>query len=291
MGLLTESQSVVVLTDFATKLKERSINRSQDCAEVPKCSTYSPWHAAAILTAEGISARLLNVPGGRRLVTDSGFLDEVERYFLNSGRWILESLPVDPRRWEVLNQIEKSRADAISAFDDAEKLILCAPIVEYWYKILVDCVIPLESKRPLGFDTSYLRGAVFRAFPDGCTGEGVAFELAHATGHQLGILLSSTDIIISSGRSELINYKPRLENRTAIAAFYSTIALGFMLLLRNNLPNGHWVEKSDPYLLTFSKGLDVAFREANDSLRSQVKLTAIADELLSELHVICMKSP
>jgi hypothetical protein len=284
--LILDKNSYRVIGKLSSTLKQKTIKKASEL-DNKNHENFSPWLSSRLIINAAVPLLLTDTAYRKgEMISDKNYLNEVSTFIKGQGNTILQSLNLPSTHWNIMVDVNDSRMDAIDAFNNARSILKDCPVVNSMYNSVVEMVIPLKKERPSGFDSLYLLGAVFRVFPEQCTPEGVAFELAHGTGHQVALLLSGVDYIFKNGRGKLIDYKARNDQRRAIDAFYSLVALGYMVLLYKSIPNAYEFSQRDPYLRTFPKALPEALKDGIQSIRESMELTAISSQILDELEEI-----
>jgi len=222
------------------------------------------------------------------LITSKKSLNEIHSFFLNEGSSLTLGMPVIYEDWPVMTDIEKTRIDAISSFREGKALLKNSPFLFELYKNLIEFVIPLDRERPSGFDNQTLRGVILRTFPKGRSGLLAGFQLAHAMGHHVALMLESIDPIYKSDKFEIIEYSVRNDKRTVQHAFVSSVALSYMAILAKDIyGSGNEYFIADEHIRSYSNYIPDAVASAVESInKSKSKFTDFGLKLLLELEEI-----
>lgn len=279
--LIGESLATEVFS-LNKKLRENTLSYSQNKFGIIS-PRYSPWLCFAPIV-EQIPAKLLQSSYTKRggLLVDPDEIDELATFISGEGISCLDGLPGEKALWlPSLDGISREYEQAAILIRSSGKTL------ELLFDAIVDVVVPLGGGRNRGYSTHFARGAIFRSLPDDNDACDVAFDVVHELGHQVLMIWQSIDPIIVSDPEALIYSQIRKKNRPAIQSYHATVALAYMLYLkqRNHHLEG-MIAAAERRGASYSTSLENSLELAIASIRDGCELSDIGSMMLSEMEAL-----
>ena len=281
--MLISFEELDFILDLNSRLRDKTIKWHNEKTD-SRLSKYTPWMCYPIRNS-GREKLYSNYDFENKLCTDFNFLEELESFFYNEGKHIVEGFHNTlGNDFKLHKQINKQK-ELVSLYNHSIKILHQSNYLKSLWTNIIDIVVPLNTDYQISGSRDYARGAILisiNAINDPLI---LALELSHELGHNVLMLFNSTDNLVKNLETEIYS-GVRKTKRPAIQSLHAIFALTFILILLKEL-------KQKPQILTSIKTkkevVDFKFSKHLNSLKKSIKemedadiLTNIGEKLISD---------